>query len=460
MSADKDDADDIGGWLRDIKGTQSFLPDEQIIREYIADVLKRHFRLYGYRPIETSILDFYDIAASKYAGGAEILKETYRLKDQGGRDLVLRYELTFKLAKLIGMNPNMRLPFKRYEIGKIFRDGPVNTGRLREFTQCDVDVVGTKSPLADAELISLAFEVFKDFGIDVYIEFNSRNLLFGIFEHAGIPEGKRADAALSVDKLMKVGESGVRKELAEKGISKESIDATFKLMGRAGSEASNEEKLDYIAREADNDSAKAGISELKEMLGFCSMLHTAGDLRLTPTLARGLGYYTGIMYEVYAAGGTMKSTLAAGGRWDRMVGDFLKSSKEYPATGISFGLDAIYAALQDTKAKVPGYSAHKVPVLLIIPIDTMEESLKILQQARSAGVSADLLPEKKLNKALEYANSESIPYTMVVGKKELELGTVKLRDMQTGKEREISLSALKSSLTMLKGYGEHLVNDA
>lgn len=456
MAADTGNDDDIGNGLRDIKGVQSFLPSEQMTREYIVDTLKRHFRLYGYRPIETSILDFYNIAASKYAGGAEILKETYRLKDQGNRDLILRYELTFKLAKLIGMNPNLRMPFKRYEIGKVFRDGPTGTGRLREFTQCDVDVVGTASVLADAEIIALAFDIFRDFGIDVYIEVNSRNLMFGIFERLGIPERNRIDAALSLDKLLKIGESGVRNELLDKGISKDIIDGIFKILGEADSRKSNEEKLEYLESIANNSLAKTGVAELKEFFGFCASMHATGDLRLTPTLVRGLGYYTGIIYEVYLEKGKMKSTLAAGGRWDHMIKDFLKSDREYPATGITFGLDSIYAALQEKKASLPEAAARSVPVLLIIPVDTMEESLKILQQARGIGISADILPGKKLTKALEYANSESIPYTMVVGKKELEIGSVKLRDMHTGKEREISLSALKSSLTLLKDYGAHL----
>ncbi len=443
------------GELRDLKGTQSFMPAEQIEREYIADTLRRHFKTYGYRPVETSILEFYDIAASKYGGGAEILKETYKLKDQGERSLCLRYELTFKLAKLVGMNPNVRMPFKRYEIGKVFRDGPVSTGRLREFTQCDVDVVGTKSPMADSELMALAFSIFRDLGIGVYIEVNSRSLLFGIFKQVGIHESKYIDAALSIDKLPKVGEASVREEMLGKGFSKEAIEGVFEIMTSASMRTSNMQRIEYVEESAPNDLAKKGAAELKEMLGFFESMGVKGDLRITPSLARGLGYYTGIMYEVYAAKGSMKSALAGGGRWDNLIMGFLGSKREYPATGIAFGLDAIYAALKDTKKAEPETDRTKrVPMLLVIPIGTMAESLKLLQQARDLGMSADLLPDKGLMKALEYANKESIPYALILGKEELSNGTVKLRDMETGKESEISLNALKSAFEALNEYGK------
>ncbi len=452
---EKDDEGKAEGELRDLKGTQSFLPAEQITREYIADTLKRHFKTYGYRPVETSILEFYDIAASKYGGGAEILKETYRLKDQGNRNLCLRYELTFKLAKLIAMNPNVRMPFKRYEIGKVFRDGPVSTGRLREFTQCDVDVVGVKSVLADAELAALAFDVFRDLGVSIYIEVNSRNLLFGIFKHVGIQESKYVDAALSMDKLLKVGEDGVLRELMDKGFGKEAIEGMFEIVKSAAMRTSNPQKVEYIEEVAPNEVTAKGAKELKEFLGFLESMGVKGDLRITPTLARGLGYYTGVMYEVYAAKGAMKSTLAGGGRWDDMIKEFLGSDREYPATGIAFGLDAIFAALKDAgMASSPGDGAMHVPMLLIIPISTMGESLKLLQQARAEGVSVDLLPDKNLSKAMEYANKEAIPYAMILGKEELDDGMVKLRDMKTGKENLISLRAVKSTFEALKAYGK------
>ena len=442
------------GELRDLKGTQSFLPEEQIGREYVIDTLKKHFKLYSYRPVETSILEFYDIAASKYGGGAEILKETYRLKDQGGRELCLRYELTFKLAKLIGMNPNVRMPFKRYEIGKVFRDGPVSTGRLREFTQCDVDVVGTQSAIADAELMALAFSVFRDLGIEVYMEVNSRNLMFGIFKSAGMHESKYIDAALSIDKLLKIGEDGVRREMLGKGFGSDAIEKVFEIMKSASMRTSNLQMAEYIEESAPNDLTKKGVQELKDLFSFAKSMGIKGDIRLTPTLARGLGYYTGIMYEVYSAKGAMKSTLAAGGRWDNLIKEFVGSKRDYPATGISFGLDAIFSVLLEGGGIGKKGEQPRVPMLLVIPIGTMDESLKLLQQARDLDISADLLPEKSLSKAMEYANKEAIPYALILGKEELSNDMVKLRDMHTGKETEISLKAIRSTFEAMNEYGK------
>ena len=196
-----------------LKGTRDYLPNEQIIREKIVGILIDKFKKYGFKPMETAILEYYSVLASKYAGGEEILKETYKLTDQGGRQLGLRYELTIKLAKVIGLNPMIRFPFKRYEIGKVFRDGPVKTGRLREFTQCDVDVVGVKSMAADAEFIAMTFDIFKEIGLDVKVLVNNRKLLNGIMEYVEIPEDKRISTILSLDKLDKIGKDGVIEEL-------------------------------------------------------------------------------------------------------------------------------------------------------------------------------------------------------------------------------------------------------
>lgn len=172
--------------LRNLKGTSDFLPQEQRVRQEIIRKLQDTFEKYGYQPLETPIICYFDVLASKYAGGAEILKEVYQLKDQGGRELGLRYDLTVPFARLIGMHREIRMPFKRYEIGKVYRDGPVKTGRRREFIQCDVDMVGVKSVMAEAELMMMAVEVYRMLGLDVYISYNNRKLLSGVIELAEI----------------------------------------------------------------------------------------------------------------------------------------------------------------------------------------------------------------------------------------------------------------------------------
>ena len=199
--------------LKNIKGTFDSLPKEQIIRNKIINKLTKIFESFGYLPLETSMLCYYDLLASKYAGGAEILKEMYTLKDQGNRDIGLRYDLTVPFSKVISMNMNKKitLPFRRYEIGKVFRDGPVIVGRDREFYQCDIDVCGIEGSYVEAELMSLAVKGYKELGIDIELHYNNRKLLSGLIKECGIEDELISPVILSVDKLAKIGEDGVIK---------------------------------------------------------------------------------------------------------------------------------------------------------------------------------------------------------------------------------------------------------
>ncbi|MCL4373572.1 MAG: histidine--tRNA ligase [Candidatus Marsarchaeota archaeon] len=428
--------------LRELKGTRTYSPGEQIIREQILDVMRKWFKIYGYMPLETPILELYDIAASKYGGGAEILKETFRLSDQGGRDLCLRYELTFKFAKFIGMNPMIRMPIKRYEIGKVFRDGPVKLGRLREFTQCDVDQVGMGDVYADAELIDLTFHLFNDLNIDIRVEINDRKILFGIFEQAGIPKDLAIDAALSIDKLAKMGEAKVKAEMLDKGISAESIDKVLNTLKVSSEAKSNTDRLERLAEIIKDGQGKEGIDELKHIFGYLDTMGTKGSIEFSPSLARGLGYYTGPMWEVYLKDSSkISASVAAGGRWDKMIGQFLGTEKaNYPATGMTFGLDVIYTAMTTMSGALKAEARSRVPSVLVIPIDgapgenhIFNYSLHLTSLLRTNLVSSEI-SEKKLVRSMERANKDDIPYVIIVGPSELSEGKVKLRDMKSGKE--------------------------
>jgi len=430
-----------------LKGTRDYLPNEQIIREKIVGILIDKFKKYGFKPMETAILEYYSVLASKYAGGEEILKETYKLTDQGGRQLGLRYELTIKLAKVIGLNPMIRFPFKRYEIGKVFRDGPVKTGRLREFTQCDVDVVGVKSMAADAEFIAMTFDIFKEIGLDVKVLVNNRKLLNGIMEYVEIPEDKRISTILSLDKLDKIGKDGVIEELRESGISESQIDKLFQVI--EGAAGSTQEKIAYFENIITNEIGKEGLQELKDFFSYCSAYEVPeDDVIFQPSLARGLAYYTGTMWEVYLKDGTIKSSVAAGGRWDEMIKNFLQSKLDYPAVGMTFGLDVIYESLKQKDFEGFISKKDKIPMVLIIPINTLTESLTIAKKLRDAGISTDVIVEKKLKRALEFADKEGIPYVIIVGKAELEKNVVKIRDMQAQQETEMPLEKV---IKILKG---------
>src|SRR3989344_9067986 len=201
--------------LMQAKGTKDYPPEEKLLRNNIVHTIKLQFEKYGFVPLETATLDSLDSLTSKFAGGEEILKEVYKLKDQGKRDLALRFDLTVPLARFIGENPHMKMPFKRYEIGKVFRDGPIKAGRLREFWQCDGDVIGSASMLADGEGLTLARDVFKELNIDIIIKVNNRKLLNGIMQASNITKDKE-HAILSLDKLEKFGKDAIKKELKEK----------------------------------------------------------------------------------------------------------------------------------------------------------------------------------------------------------------------------------------------------
>src|SRR3989344_4409687 len=270
------------------KGTRDFLPEEKILRQSVENTLKKIFECYGFSPAETPILERYDVLASKYAGGEEILKETFKLKDQGDRELALRYDLTVPLARVVAMNPTLKMPFRRYQIGVVFRDGPLKAGRYREFTQCDVDVIGSSSMRQDAEIINLAKDAFQAIGLQVVIKVNNRKILDALMETAQIPEGKRNSTILALDKLEKIGMEAVKKELQEKGIFSEPIDNLCRWISIKGT---NDQKIKELKKILIN---KQGLLEMEEVLSY------APEAVFEVSLARGLSYYTGTIFEVFA----------------------------------------------------------------------------------------------------------------------------------------------------------------
>lgn len=425
--------------IKQLKGIKEYFPEKQIIREKIIDILKEKFKTYGFKPIETSILDYYEIAASKYAG-SEIIKEIYKLKDRGNRKLCLRYELTFKLAKLFALNPAIRLPFKRYEIGKVFRDGPVKKSRLREFTQCDIDIIGIKSLVADAEIIALAFDIFKELEIDVFLYINSINILYGIFDYCKIDKKKFDEAALSIDKIEKLGKKYVINELIKKNIKKENIKKIFEIFDNLKNK-NNKEKIDYL-KNLNNEILKKGLKEIEDVLNFLSLFKLQNEnIIFNPSLARGLSYYTGLIWEFYTKDKKIKSSIAAGGRWDNLISKFLNTNKEYPATGMSFGLDVISEILEEKMI----FKQH-IPEILIIPINTLEKCLEISTLLRKNKISCEIAYEKNLKKALDYANKEKIKYCLIIGEKEIKEEKLRLKNMENGEEKLLTIKEILEKL--------------
>lgn len=418
------------------KGTKDFAPEEKIARDKIVGTLKEVFELYGYSPMETPIIERFDVLSSKYAGGAEILKETFKFRDQGERELALRYDLTVPLARFAGMNPNLKMPFKRCQIGEVFRDGPVASARYRQFMQCDVDIIGCKEVIADAEIISLANACFKKLGLDGIIKVNNRRLLNEILKYCGINEEKSDAVILSLDKLEKFGADAVRNELNQKGIDERSIARLLDLVNVKGANEEKIRQLEIAVKKSD------GLGELRQLLAYLDIMGIEAEFDVS--LARGLSYYTGTVIEIVLAGSKVKSSVAGGGRYDRMISSFLGKG-EMPAVGISFGLDRIYDALAERK----DFTAKTASKVYVIPIQTLGESLAIAKKLRDNGINTDIdLMGKGPSKNLSYANSLGIPYVIFIGGDEMKKNKVKLRDMRSGKEE---LLGVEEAIIRLKG---------
>ncbi len=409
------------------KGTRDFSPEEKILRDRIVNTLKEVFELYGYAPLETPILERFDVLSSKYAGGAGILKETFRLKDQGERELGLRYDLTVPLCRFIAMNPNIKMPFKRYQVGEVFRDGPVASARYRQFTQCDVDIVGSSSMATDAEIIALILKAFSKLELDITIKFNSRKLLNEILDYCGIEKEKQDAVILSIDKLEKFGAGLVKSELKAQKADEPKIEKIISIISLSGS---NENKLSQLKNLLKNSE---GLKEIEEVLRFLKNMGLEADF--DPSLARGLSYYTGTVTETFIKNSSVKSAICAGGRYDDIIGSFLGKGF-YPAVGVSFGVDRIYDALLEKQESRKKTNTK----IYVIPIKTIDESIEIVQKLRDAGINADIdLTERGPSKNLEYANSLGIPFVAFIGKKELAENKIKLRDMESGKEELINI---------------------
>ncbi len=419
--------------ISNAKGTRDVSGEDAILRQKIVATLKSVFELYGFNPLETPILERFETLSAKYAGGEEILKEVFKLQDQGKRDLALRYDLTVPFARFIAQNPNLKMPLKRYAIGSVFRDGPLKVGRYREFTQCDVDTVGNASMNADAELISIALDVFKELGMDVRIQVNNRKLLDALLEKLGIARDKIETTILSLDKLQKFGRESVEKELVGKGIELVTARNLLKKLGFQGEGEYNLGELDNLRAEFGNIN---GLDEIEKVLKTVNN----PNVRFNSTLARGLSYYTGTVFEVFLSNSEISSSIAAGGRYDRMIGDFVGSNRAYPAVGISFGLDVISDALKLQKKNSP----KTVVKAFIISIGEDDKANEFAWSLRKMSVSCDCDFTGKVSKAIEYANYYGIPFVVFIGKNEVAAKKVKLRNMTDGKEQLVSMeSAIK-----------------
>jgi len=407
---------------QNVRGTQDYLPEQELIRRKIRRTLEDTFIAYGCKPLETPILNYTSLMASKYAGGAEILQEMYQLSDRGQRDLALRYDLTIPFAKVIAMNPTLPMPFKRYEIGKVFRDGPIKAGRFREFTQCDVDIVGVDSQVAEAELMMMALDAFDKLEQDVVIHYNNRKLLVGLLGFFGVSPDDQSRVILILDKIEKVGNSAVIAELTELGLEASVITKIENFL-----QDNRKNTLAYFAQ-FEESVIQEGLAEMLELERYLSTLGITASCLFNPLLARGLEIYTGTIYEMFVRDGRITSSIGSGGRYDNAIGGLLGGSDTFATVGISFGLDVIFTAMMLAQQQ----DAETLVDIYIIPINTVAESLVLARALRKNYRIEVELSGKKVRKAMDKANRENIPFVIVLGEEEVRQNHYIIKNMDTG----------------------------
>lgn len=470
------------------KGTRDFSPAEMVRRNYIFDTVKSVFKKYGYQPIETPAMENSETLMGKYgeegdrlifkilnsgtfiknittrpestqrwlrmfedaANGTldvenyhqeELIKDVPKLSDKA-----LRYDLTVPFARYVVQHRNeITFPFKRYQVQPVWRADRPQKGRYREFYQCDIDVIGSDSLLNEVEMVQVVDEVFSKLNVPVTVKINNRKLLAAIAEVIGAPDAF-VDITVALDKLDKIGEEKVCNELKERGISDASIEKLLPLMRFQGNTA---EKLEFLKTYlGSNETGQKGIAEVSEVLETAqNLISNKTVLELDLTLARGLNYYTGAIFEVRSnIDGTLSSSISGGGRYDDLTGIF--GMKDVSGVGISFGADRIYDVLESANL-FPQFTSDSTQVFFVnFGEKEAAYCLGLCKQLREAGINTELYPDSaKMKKQMTYANNNEIPFVAMVGTQEMESGNIGLKNMKTGEQSSVTISELITTIS-------------
>ncbi|MGQ9760119.1 MAG: histidine--tRNA ligase [Candidatus Methanomethylicaceae archaeon] len=413
------------------RGTRDFLPAEMRIREYMLSRIREVFELHGFEEIDTPAIELWEVLSAK--GGEDVERQIYNFQDKGGRWLGLRFDLTVPLARVVASNPNLVKPFKRYSISKVWRYEEPQSGRFREFLQADIDIVGSPKMEADMECISTAVEALKALGLNGFeVRINNRKILEGMMASLGIPSDLSTRVFRSLDKIEKIGEENVARELENFGIKKELIE---KILGFTHYEGSG--AMEYAERSFGSSRLTIeGLSELRRMIDLSEPYDLSGILHVDFSLVRGLDYYTGPVFEIKVSEAQIGS-VAGGGRYDSLIEKF--GGGPTPATGISLGIERLYEVLnEDLSKKIPPHAS----TLFVANVneESLREAIRISRTLAKEGIAAETdIMGRKLGRQLEYADIKKIPYVLIVGPEEIRTGIFKLRDMFNKKEHKVRL---------------------
>ena len=441
-------------------GMRDFLPEELARRRYVIDLVRKIYEQYGFQPIETPSIENLSTLLGKYGEeGDQLLYRILHRRDALRRaleqdeiqeadlaDLGLRYDLTVPLARVIAQYGSLPRFFKRYQIQPVWRADRPGRGRFREFYQCDVDVTGTSSLIAEADVLSAVARVLEELGFsDFTIQVNHRQLLTKMISAAGIDPTLEESALVAVDKLEKVGRDGVLGELEQRGIESGQAESLLQFICRDGEE-SNQAIAERLRSSLDSEKASAAIDQLLELLETTECGPAGGHLRLSPGLARGLGYYTGPIFEITVT--DLAGSLGGGGRYDDLVGMFGKQA--VPAVGFSLGLERILLVMEEREM----YPSLQVgPQLVLCSMGVEPASVfKVAEALREQGLRVEIYPEPaKLGKQLQYADSEGIrsPCAAILGEDELNNGTLTLKALASGVQSTVPIPEVSASLEAL-----------
>ena len=438
------------------KGTRDFGQIEMARRNYIFDTIRSVFRAFGYQQIETPAMENLSTLLGKY--GEEGDKLLFRIQNSGEKAALapekgLRYDLTVPFARFVVQHQNeISFPFKRFQIQPVWRADRPQKGRYREFYQCDVDVIGTRSQVNELELVQMVDAVFGKLGVRVGIHINNRKVLTGFAEIAGAPD-KVVDITVAIDKLDKIGLDKVKEEMAEKGLSEQGIAVIGQILSLEGSFA---DKLGAMRQLFQGGSASGissqtglkGLEEVEELFGLIDAVGIQAPVELDLSLARGLNYYTGAIFEVKALDWEIGS-ICGGGRYDNLTGIF--GLPDLSGVGISFGADRIYDVLTGLELFPAELEQATTLLFAVMGADELKYVLPIARDLRAAGIAVEVYPDAvKLRKQFEYAERKGIPFISINGSSEMEAGTVNLKNLQSGEQKAFKASALQEILNFLK----------
>lgn len=421
---------------RTLPGFMELLPNEQILFEQMKQKIEKTYQKFGFLPLDTPILELSEILLAKAGGETE--KQIYSFK-KGDTDIAMRFDLTVPLAKYVAKNyGNLSFPFRRYQIGKVYRGEKAQKGRFREFYQCDIDIIGDGelSTINDAEIPSVIYNLIKELGFDDFtIRINNRKILNGLFEYINQKDNS-VEILRIIDKIEKIGKNAVIEELEKIGVSKE---ATEKIIGFIEIEGTTDEKLQKLQDlNIKNEIFETGLKELTEVVHYIRMFGVPDtNFKVDLTIARGLDYYTGTVYETFLNNYRELGSICSGGRYENLAEYY--TDKKLPGVGISIGLTRLFYKLNEL-GLIKAEKTSMSDVLVIPMVEDLSKPIMLANSLREKDINTEIyLNDKKLKAKLKYADKLQIPYVIIIGEDEINSGVVSVKNMATGEEKKANI---------------------